>query len=80
MKIDDGEYTCRLVNAAGETTGYTNLFVRQPVEYVRVLYSLQLRWSSNVNIYIFLFTAVQAVMLVVLNVLHQSTYAIIIFG
>jgi len=32
MMTDDGEYTCRLVNAAGETSGYTNLFVRQPVE------------------------------------------------
>ena len=32
MRKDDGEYSCRLVNAAGETTGYTNLFVRQPVE------------------------------------------------
>jgi len=34
MRQDDGEYSCRLVNSAGETTGYTNLFVRQPVELV----------------------------------------------
>ena len=32
MKADDGEYSCRLINAVGETAGYTNLFVRQPVE------------------------------------------------
>ena len=34
MRKDDGEYSCRLVNAAGETTAFTNLFVRQPVESV----------------------------------------------
>ena len=46
MKTDDGVYSCRLVNAAGETTAHTNLFVRQPVESVSY-YMLSLDSSKS---------------------------------
>ena len=37
MRTDDGEYSFRMANAAGETTSFAKLFVQEPEEWVTLL-------------------------------------------